>query len=106
FFGRWQDRPQVALAVTRGAYAVCVAMLVAAAALWQGIFSHDFNIAYVADYTSRNLPQYYLVSAFWAGQRGSLLFWAVVLSIFGALAQALTSSRHKHLLPYVAGITS
>ena len=25
---------------------------------------------YVADYTSRNLPSYYLVSAFWAGQKG------------------------------------
>src|SRR5690606_30757294 len=48
----------------------------------------------------------YLVSAFWAGQKGSLLFWAVVLSIFGALAQALTSTRYRDLLPYVAGVTN
>jgi cytochrome c-type biogenesis protein CcmF len=106
FFGGWERRPQLAPVITRCAYAVCVAMLVAAVALWKGIFTHDFNIVYVADYTSRNLPEYYLISAFWAGQRGSLLFWAVVLSIFGALAQALTSSRYKQLLPYVAGVTS
>ncbi|HEX3926768.1 MAG TPA: cytochrome c-type biogenesis CcmF C-terminal domain-containing protein [Gemmatimonadales bacterium] len=106
FAGRWQERPALARAVTQAAYALCLALLVAAAALWKGIFTHDFNIQYVADYTSRNLPEYYLISAFWAGQRGSLLFWAVVLAIFGALAQALTSSRHRQLLPYVAGVTS
>ncbi len=106
FSGRWQTRPDLSQAVTRGSYAVCAALLVASAALWKGIFSHDFNIEYVASYTSRNLPSYYLISAFWAGQRGSLLFWATILSIFGALAQALTSSRHKDLLPYVAGVVN
>jgi cytochrome c-type biogenesis protein CcmF len=105
-FGPWQRRPALAVAVTRGSYAVCAALLVATVALWKGIFAHDFNIEYVASYTSRNLPTYYLVSAFWAGQKGSLLFWAVILSIFGALAQALTSARHKLLLPYVAGVTN
>ena len=104
--GPWQRRPELAVAVTRGVYGVSAALLVATAALWKGIFSHDFNIEYVYAYTSRNLPTYYLVSAFWAGQKGSLLFWAVILSIFGALAQALTSSRHKHLLPYVAAVVN
>ncbi|MGE5230128.1 MAG: heme lyase CcmF/NrfE family subunit, partial [Deltaproteobacteria bacterium] len=68
--------------------------------------SHDFNIEYVAAYTSRNLPPYYIVSAFWAGQKGSLLFWAVVLSLFGSLAQTLTPRRYSDLLPHVAGVTS
>jgi cytochrome c-type biogenesis protein CcmF len=102
----WQQRPDLALAARRAAYGVLAAMLVAAAALWQGLFSHDFNIEYVAAYTSRNLPDYYLVSAFWAGQKGSLLFWALVLGIFGALAQWLTAQRFKDLLPYVAGVTN
>ena len=106
FLADWRQRPVLAVAVTRGVYAICAALLVATAALWRGIFSHDFNIEYVWGYTSRNLPTYYLVSAFWAGQRGSLLFWAVILSIFAVLAQTLTSSRQKHLLPYVAGVTS
>ena len=106
FLGPWQRRPVLAVAVTRGTYATCAALLVATVALWKGIFAHDFNIEYVWAYTSRNLPSYYLVSAFWAGQKGSLLFWAVILSIFGALAQALTSARHRHLLPYVAGVVS
>ena len=106
FFGKWEDRPALATAITRSSYALCAALLVAAVALWKGIFTHDFNIEYVASYTSRNLPEYYLISAFWAGQKGSLLFWAVVLSVFGALAQALTSQRFKAMLPYVAGIAN
>lgn len=106
FIARWQERPEVALTIRRTTYAVLVTMLAAAAALWQGLLSHDFNIEYVAGYTSRNLPTYYLITTFWAGQKGSLLFWAVVLSIFGALAQWLTAQRFRDLLPYVAGITN
>src|SRR5512134_755579 len=103
--GRWRDRPDLERVITRSVYAVCAALLIATLSLWKGLISHDFNIEYVAAYTSRNLPTYYIVSALWAGQKGSLLFWAVVLSLFSAAAQLLTSRRHAALLPYVAGIT-
>ena len=72
--------------------------VVASVALWKGIIAHDFNIEYVWAYTSRNLPSGYLFSAFWAGQKGSLLFWAVVLSLFarpGAGADAAALSRRS-----------
>jgi cytochrome c-type biogenesis protein CcmF len=106
FSGRWQDRPDLAATVTRSVYAVFACLVVASLALWKGLISHDFNIEYVAAYTSRNLPPYYIVSAFWAGQKGSLLFWAVVLSLFASLAQLLTPRRYADLMPYVAGVTS
>jgi cytochrome c-type biogenesis protein CcmF len=106
FSGRWHGRPELALTVTRAVYALWGVLLVAAVSLWQGLISHDFNIEYVASYTSRNLPSYYIVSALWAGQKGSLLFWAVVLSTFAALAQWLTPARYRTLLPYVAAVTS
>jgi cytochrome c-type biogenesis protein CcmF len=106
FAGRWQDRPDLAASVIRSVYAVLGCLLVASVSLWKGLITHDFNIEYVAAYTSRNLPPYYIVSAFWAGQKGSLLFWAVVLSIFASLAQLLTPRRHADLMPYVAGVTS
>ncbi len=106
FSGRWRTRPALARAVTRATYAVFIALAAATLSLWVGLISHDFNIEYVAAYTSRNLPSYYIVSALWAGQKGSLLFWAVVLSLFSALAQALTPRRYAPLLPYVAGVTS
>jgi cytochrome c-type biogenesis protein CcmF len=106
FTGRWQYQPELAQSVIRSVYAVFGCLLVASIALWQGLITHDFNIEYVAAYTSRNLPPYYIFSAFWAGQKGSLLFWAVVLSIFASAAQLLTPRRYAHLMPYVAGVTS
>jgi cytochrome c-type biogenesis protein CcmF len=104
--GRWRERPELERVITRSVYALCAALLIATLSLWKGLISHDFNIEYVAAYTSRNLPTYYIVSALWAGQKGSLLFWAVVLSLFASAAQLLTSRRHAALLPYVAGVTS
>ena len=106
FSGRWKGRPDLSASVSGAVYGTFGALAVATLALWKGLASHDFNIEYVAAYTSRNLPTGYIVSALWAGQKGSLLFWAVVLSLFAALAQLLTSRRHAHLLPYVAGVTS
>ena len=106
FSGRWQDRPELAASVTNASYGICGALLVASISLWKGLASHDFNIEYVAAYTSRNLPDGYIFSAFWAGQKGSLLFWAVVLSMFAAVAQLITPRRYASLMPYVAGVTS
>ena len=106
FGGRWKDRPDLARTAIRSAYGLCAAMLVAALSLWKGLATHDFNIEYVWAYTSRNLPAAYIFTAFWAGQKGSLLFWALVLSIFGAVAQAVTSRRHESLMPYVAAVTN
>ncbi len=85
-------------------FTMCAALLVAVFSLEWALFHHDFNVEYVAAYTSRNLPIFYTWSALYAGQNGSLLFWATVLTIFGSLAMVLTSSRHRELLPYVAGV--
>ncbi|HJP55863.1 MAG TPA: heme lyase CcmF/NrfE family subunit [Gemmatimonadales bacterium] len=106
FSGRWRGRPDLTQSVTRAVYGICAALLVAAACLWKALLTHDFSVEYVWAYTSRNLPTYYVLSAFWAGQKGSLLFWALVLSIFATAAQALSSRRHAALLPYVAAATS
>ena len=70
FSGRWRDRPELAATVVRSVYAVLGCLVVASLALWKGLVSHDFNIEYVAAYTSRNLPPDYVFSAFWAGQKG------------------------------------
>ena len=106
FSGRWQGRPELSATIVRSCYAITGCLIVASVSLWKGLISHDFNIEYVAAYTSRNLPSAYIFSALWAGQKGSLLFWAVVLSLFASAAQLLTARRFAHLMPYVAGVTS
>jgi len=104
FVGGRQGRRDLEQSARHAVFAMCVALWVAVAALEWALFQHDFNVEYVASYTSRNLPIFYTWSALYAGQKGSLLFWASVLSLFGSLAMVLTSRRHRALLPYVAGV--
>src|SRR5438270_2119401 len=104
FVGGRSGRRDLEQSARHAVFAMCAALWVAVAAREWALFHHDFNVEYVASYTSRNLPMFYTWSALYAGQKGSLLFWASVLSLFGSLAMVLTSRRHRALLPYVAGV--
>src|ERR1700758_5239969 len=106
FLGGLRDRPDLQRSARNAVLAMCGALLVAVFSLEWALFHHDFNVEYVAAYTSRNLPIFYTWSALYAGQKGSLLFWATVLSVFGSLAMALTPRHNRLLLPYVAGVVS
>ena len=46
---------------------------------------NDFSVIYVANNSSALLPTYYKISATWGGHEGSLLLWAVILSIWNVL---------------------
>src|SRR5467141_1296976 len=105
FAGGVQRRPDLQQSARHATFALFGALIVAVVSLEVAIFRHDFSLEYVAAYTSRNLPTFYLWSALYAGQKGSLLFWATVLSLFAVLAQVLTSRRHRAYLPYVAAVT-
>src|SRR6267378_41678 len=105
FVGGAQGRADLQQSARHATFALFAALVVAVVSLEVAIFRHDFSLEYVAAYTSRNLPTFYLWSALYAGQKGSLLFWATVLSLFAVLAQLLTSRRHRVYLPYVAGVT-
>jgi len=104
--GGWKQRADLIQSSRHAVFAMCGALLAAVVSLEVALFQHDFNVEYVAAYTSRNLPIFYTWSALYAGQKGSLLFWASVLSVFASLAQVLTARRHRAYLPYVGAITS
>jgi len=106
WLGGERGDPVLIRSARRTTYALAGLLSVAALGLMVALLKNDFNVAYVASYSSRNLPAAYKLSAFYGGQAGSLLFWAVVLAWFSAAAQALTSRRYAYLMPYVASVTS
>src|SRR2546422_783558 len=106
FVGGLYARPDLERSARNAVFAMCGALVLAVFTLEWALFHHDFNVEYVAAYTSRNLPIFYTWSALYAGQKGSLLFWATVLSVFGSLALVLTPRRQRELLPYVAAVVS
>src|SRR2546426_2279093 len=105
FAGGRTGRADLQQSARHAVFAMCAVLLAAVVSLEIALFHHDFNVEYVAAYTSRNLPTFYTWSALYAGQKGSLLFWAPVLSIFGSLAQWLTGPPPGFSLPYVAAVT-
>ena len=85
----------------RAVYANALLLGVASTAFLYALLTRDFGNAYVAGYSSRDLGFWYTLSVFWAGQAGSLLFWAAVLAAFSALA-VWRLGRLRELIPYAA----
>src|SRR5262245_42923840 len=83
------------------AYAVFVLVVIATAILLRALVTHDFTLEYVAAYSSSTLPTRYTVAALWGGQKGSLLFWAFVLSLFSTIVQLQNRERNRVLMPWV-----
>jgi len=66
--------------------AVALLFAGAAATLLVALLQSRFEIAYVVHYTERALPPGFKIAALWAGQEGSLLLWAVLLSVMSTIA--------------------
>jgi cytochrome c-type biogenesis protein CcmF len=77
---------------------------VAGLAMLYALISRDFGVKYVANYTSRDLPLFYTIAAFWAGQEGSLLLWAWLLAGFGVAVTIQNRKRNRELMPYVTAV--
>lgn len=92
------DSARNSLLAVFGLVSISVAVLVYA------LVTHDFQIEYVASYTSSDLSLPYLISALWAGNDGSLLFWAWLLSLFAAVVVLQKRVVGKELVPYASVI--
>ena len=70
--------------VARAAFKVqWLALLGGAVFLWWILFNHQFQYQYVHDYSSRSMPSYYVYAAFWGGQEGTFLLWALLTTTLG-----------------------
>src|SRR6266496_1552997 len=93
FAGGRTGRPDLQRSARHAVFAMCAALLTAVFSLEWALFHHDFNVEYVAAYTSRNLAAVYLRPQLYAQEQGTLLFWPTVLTLFGSVAQILTAGR-------------
>src|SRR5262249_38862588 len=78
-------------------------MCFASCLLVYAFLSHDFRIKYVAHYSDTTMPLFYLLTSYWGGLDGSLMYWVWVLSIFSAVALYVNRHRHRDMLGYVIG---
>src|SRR5262245_8505146 len=94
-------RNDVIRAGEHAAYAVFGLVALAAIILLRALLTHDFSLEYVAAYSSSTLPTNYVVAALWGGQKGSLLFWALVLTFFSTIVHWQNRERNRELMPWV-----
>ncbi|MCF8030320.1 MAG: cytochrome c biogenesis protein CcsA [Desulfohalobiaceae bacterium] len=81
----WRGQAAHAVWMERGQVLLLVLLAAASAVLFGALVSHDFSLAYVRDHTDSAMAWYYAFSAFWAGQEGSFLFWALAIAAMGAI---------------------
>lgn len=75
---------------------------VASAALIWLLISTNFLYIYVVDYTSKGLSLIYRIAAFWGGDAGSLLFWSLVLTLYGMVVAFSKHEDSERMLPIVS----
>ena len=63
-------------------------------------------IKYVAANSDAAQPLFYRVTAFWGGLDGSILFWAVLLSLSAVVAIRVNRETQRELIPYVVAIVA
>ncbi len=77
-----------------------------AAALVYLLVNNHFEVSFVYEVTSRSMPTYLKVTAWWGGQAGSLLFWSWLLSAFASAVTIRKWERDIEFLPWVIVICS
>ena len=70
------------LVAERAVLATCYSLFLAFFCLLNELLVSNFNLQYVAQYTSYETPTFFKVTALWAGQAGSLLFWSFITALF------------------------
>jgi len=79
---------------------------IAAGSLIYLLVNNHFEVAFVYEVTSRSMPTYLKVTAWWGGQAGSLLFWSWLLAAFASAVTIRKWDRDIEFLPWVVMVCS
>jgi len=104
FAGGRTQRGDLVLSAERSVYAVFGLLALAAAGIVAAFLGDHFEYWYVANYANRELELFYKITGLWAGQRGSLLFWALLLGLFSSIAVFTNRKKNREFMPYVAAV--
>ncbi len=104
FWGQMRQNWKLTATAQIGVFAVFGLVSLSSIVLIYALMTHDFQLEYVASYTSRGMSWPYLFSAFWAGNAGSLLLWGWLVTFFTAVMVLWRRKSTKELLPYASSV--
>ena len=100
--GKLRSAPALVESSRRAVYLMALTLLIATLSLVTAFINRDFEIAYVAAHSNLAMPNVYTWVAFYAGNEGSLLYIAFVLSVMSSIGLRLAPARLRESLPYTA----
>ena len=103
FIGGRCGRSDLVLSGERTVHVLTLLILLASIGISAAFVGNRYEYSYVANYSNRELETYFKVAGLWAGQRGSLVFWTLLLSVFSSIAVFLNRARNREFMPYVSG---
>jgi cytochrome c-type biogenesis protein CcmF len=87
-------------------YMTAALMAVASGIIIHAFVTDNYAIKYVQRYSDAAQPLAYKITSYWGGLDGSIMFWVLLLSVFGTIAVATNRERHRELIPWVVAIIS
>ncbi|MDG1858679.1 MAG: heme lyase CcmF/NrfE family subunit [Emcibacteraceae bacterium] len=84
-YGSYKNNVRMMALSRPTAYAQFLFVSISFAALMYSFIVSDFSVANVAQNSHTLKPMLYKVSATWGNHEGSILFWALILALYGAM---------------------
>jgi len=78
--------------------------LISYIALTYAFLTHDFTVEYVAHNSNTQLPVIYLISGVWGAHEGSLLLWALTLSLWTLMVTYFSKSVPEVMVARVISV--
>jgi cytochrome c-type biogenesis protein CcmF len=91
-------------AAERAMFALFGLLTLGLATLATALLTNHFELAAVEGYSSRALESRFKITAVWASQPGSLMFWAWLLAGFACIAIVTNRRRNRELMPVVVAV--
>ncbi len=104
FWAGWVENSLMIQVGRRAFYASAVMVLIASVLLETALLTHDFSLAYVTEHSDLSTPIGLVAAAFYGGQEGSLLYWALILGLLGSASLLASAVLGLRLAAYAAGI--
>lgn len=106
FVGATRNSPTMVESARRAMLLTFPLISLSAATLIYLLVNNHYEVAFVYEVTSRSMPAYLKITAWWGGQAGSLVFWSWLLSAFASAVTLRKWDRDREFLPWVIVVSS
>src|SRR5512138_1799011 len=100
-YGEYKKSPTLVESARRAMLLTWPLLTLTAGVLIYLLTNNHYEVQFVYQVTSRSMPTYLKVTAWWGGQAGSLLFWSWLMSAFASLVTLRKWDRDREFLPWV-----